>query len=295
MSSCRTLRFVNYSPESTSILAGNSFFQPLLSGERGTAQTVALAKKLVDRAVKDPYVNRCAIEIVRHTPQYDDLAKIHAIYNWVSENITYVQDPIGPFGAKETLRPARDLLALCAGDCDDINGVLFPSLLGTIGYSTRVVTIAGDPENPREFTHIYCEVLHDGEWIPLDAARPGARFGEEPPFYYRKKIWPMTDEGFSLLGGGRGLAGYMGRLGDGVTAADIQAAGAAAAQVISAANQNPYSYQYFSNSPLAATAAPGLMAQQLGYGSSASIFTTGNLTPWIIGGGLLLLYLASRK
>ena len=277
-------------PESFARLSGHSFSQALLAGEAGTAQTIALAKKLVDRAVKDPVVNRTAIDIVRGTPQYNNRSKIQAIYNYVAENFTYVQDPIGPFGAKETLRPVRDLLELRAGDCDDINCVLFPALLGTIGYSTRVVTVAGDPESPREFTHVYCEVECDGEWIPMDAARPGARFGEAPPYYFRKKIWPMIEPQFSLLG--RGLSGYVGTLGDSAeTAQDIIAAGQAAAQVISAANQNPYSYQYFSNSPLANTASPGLLANQLGYGVSGSIQST-NLTPLLIGGFVLLLLLS---
>lgn len=284
------VRIVNPSPEYLPRLAGQSFFQTLLAGEAGTAQTIRLAKNLVDRAVKDPYVNRVAIDVVRPTRQYDDLSKIHAIYNFVSENFTYVQDPIGPFGAKETLRPVRDLLELRAGDCDDINLVLFPALLGTIGYSTRAVTIAGDPANPREFSHVYCEVFHDGEWIPMDAARPGARFGEAPPYYYRKKVWPMTDEGFALMG--RGLNGYVGPRTMGDTAQDIAAAGAAAAQVISAANQNPYSYQYFSNSPLANTAAPGLLANQMGYGGAGAFsFSSSGTLPLLVGGFLLLMLL----
>jgi len=276
-------------------------FQTLLSGERGTAQTVALARKLVDRAVKDPCVNRFAIDLVRNTPQYDDLAKISSVYNWVSQNFTYIQDPVGPFGAKETLRPVRDLLALRAGDCDDINLVLFPSLLGTLGYTTRAVTIAADASSPREFSHVYCEVELEGEWIPLDAARPGARFGEAPPYYFRQKVWPMTDVESSFKLMGRGLAGYVGRgLGDATIAQDITAAGSAAAQVISAANQNPFSYQYYSNANvynpygLATPAAPGLTAPGLGYPYSVS-GSLGASTPLLIGGALLLLLLMRNK
>lgn len=288
---------MNRVPELAPQLAGTSFFQPLLAGEAGTAQTIALARKLVDRAVKDPGVNRAAIEIVRNTAQYDDLSKIQAIYNWVADNFTYVQDPVGPFGAKETLRPVRDLLALRAGDCDDINLVLFPALLGTIGYSTRIVTVAADPTSPSEFSHVYCEVEYRGEWIPMDSARPGARFGEAPEFFYRRKIWPMTDaNSFSLLGGRRNLKGYTG-LGDDFSAQDIAAAGQAAAQVISAANQNPYSYQYYSNvgvPGLQTVAAPGLASPQLAYGVSGTLAST-NLTPLLLGGALLLLFLVGGR
>lgn len=260
---------------------------PLLSGHAGTAQTIALARKLVDSAVKDPAVNRLAVDIVRGTPQYDDHAKAEAIYNWVCANFTYVQDPVGPFGPKETLRPVRDLLELRAGDCDDINLVLFPSLLGTIGYSTRAVTIAGDPAHPREFTHVYCEVEIDGQWIPMDAARPGAIFGEEPPYYFDRKEWPITDANQFSLFGCRGLAGYVGNLGADITGQDIQAIESGAAQIISAADQNPYSYQYYSN--LQTPASPHLVSPQLGYGVSGQV----SVSSWlpIVAGAFFLLLL----
>jgi transglutaminase-like putative cysteine protease len=265
-------------PQSLGAFTGST---ALLAGDAGTHQTVSLAKKLVDAAVKDPAVNALAVEIVRGTPQYDNLSKAEAIYNWVRDNILYVYDPIGPFGPKETLRPMRDLMHLRAGDCDDINMVFIPSLLGTIGYGSRVVTIKADPDNPTEFSHVYCEAKIDGEWVPMDCARPGAMFGEEPPYYWERKEWPITDDRqFSLLGyHGRQLQGYVldgyalegydgleGMGDDSTTAQDIQAASVGAAAVISAANQNPYSYLYTTN--LATPGAPGLASPQLGYGAS---------------------------
>lgn len=301
-----------HSPWITRELGSFAAFQPLLSGEAGTAQTLRVARQLVDAGVKDPRVNRTAIEIVRGTPQYDDLAKIEAIYNWVTANFTYIQDPVGPNGAKETLRPVVDLLQLRAGDCDDINAVLFPALFGTLGYRTRIVTIAGDPQSPREFSHVYCEVEFEGEWIPIDAARPGARFGEEPPYYFRKKTWPMTDANSFSLMGERTLNGYVGAVGDvhramgdslrragmgdmGDAAQDIAAAGTAAAQVISAANQNPYSSSFYTNNPygLATAAAPGLVAPGLGYPTVS--LTSNSIVPWLIGAALVALILVERK
>jgi hypothetical protein len=265
---------------------------PLLSGQAGTAQTIDLARKLVEQAVRDPQINRLAIDIVRHTPQYDDLAKAEAIYNWVCANFTYIQDPVGPNGPKEALRPVRDLLELRAGDCDDINLVLFPALLGTIGYSTRAITIAGDPAAPREFTHVYCEVDIDGEWIPMDAARSGASFGEAPPYYFARKAWPITNANeFSLLGH-RPLAGYVGNsMGADITGKDIQAIEAGAAQIISAANQNPYSYQYYGS--LDTAAAPGNVSPQIGYGVSGQVQASSWLP--ILGVGIFFLLLVRGK
>lgn len=288
---------------------------PLLGGDAGTAQTVSLIKRLVDEAVKIPAVNHLAISIVRPTPNYDNLSKAQAVFDWVQANVRYVQDPVGPYGPKETLRPMMDLMVLLAGDCDDINGVFIPSLMGTLGYETRVVTIKADRDVPNDFSHIYCEALIDGTWVPMDCARPGSVFGEEPPYYWERKEWSLTDAPITLMGypgeayvrtlpaqggdcgcggrcAGKGLAGYvrdipggMGRLGDdSTTAQDISAATTGAAVVISAANQNPNSFLYTLNTP----GAPSAAAANLGYpGIGASINFTSYL-PLIIGGIVLL-------
>lgn len=307
MRSVQTRFYVNGGvPQQLGSFAGST---ALLAGDAGTAQTVSLAKKLVDAAVKDPAVNALALAIVRPTPNYDNLSKAEAIFHWVAANVRYVEDPVGPYGPKETLRPMRDLMILLGGDCDDINMVFIPSLLGSIGITSRVVTIKADREVPSEFSHVYCEALVDGEWIPMDCARPGSMFGEAPPYYWARKEWPMSDAPLTLMGyglgcgdgacgcgcpSGRGLSGYvldmpggMGRLGDdSTTAQDISAATSGAAAVISAANQNPYSYLYTLNTP----AAPGMTAPQLGYGLpgiGASVSFTSYL-PLIIGGIVLM-------
>jgi transglutaminase superfamily protein len=195
---------------------------PLLDGDRGTAQTIAVIRKLVDQALKDPFVHQAALSIVGGAQQYDESAEAQQIFAWVLQNIRYTRDPVG----KEVLRPARVILQLGAGDCDDINGILLPSLLGVVGIETRVVTIASNIADPNQFSHIYCEALVDGAWIPLDAARSGTAYGSAPPNFYRKRVWSLADAHYQDVSGmgdcncahGRragvtGLAGY-GSLGD---------------------------------------------------------------------------------
>ena len=150
-----------------------------------------MLRQLVDDAWKDPFVNRSAIEIIRNAgiAPYDAWGQIRAIYNF-ARSFYFVNDPV----MKEALRPTRELLQLRAGDCDDINANVLPSLLGTIGYETRLVTIAADANNPEAFSHVYAEVLVDGEWYPLDAARPGAVFGMAPGSFYRRAWWSLTDD-----------------------------------------------------------------------------------------------------
>ena len=163
-------------------------------------------RTLVDRAVRSLHVNRLAIQILdaAHVPEYDTRAAAKAIYNWVRTNFRFVPDPIGydenwqPTGY-ETLRPVEELLQVRAGDCDDINSILLASLLSSVGIVVRLVTVASDPDQPGLFSHIYFEALIDGEWVAVDAARPGAKFGREPEYWTAKRIWGL-DGGYVDIG-----------------------------------------------------------------------------------------------
>lgn len=180
--------------------------EPLLDGDDGTAQTIRAVRALVDQGKKDPRVNRTTGSILRsaRVAPYDDAGEVRAIFAWVLKNIRFTKDPEG----KECLRPAATTLEWGFGDCDDINAILLPSMLGTVGYRTRVVTIASHPAAPEQFTHVYCEVHLGGRWIPLDAARRGTTFGSAPARRFRKRVWSLVaDEYQDLRGLGCGACG----------------------------------------------------------------------------------------
>lgn len=266
---------------------------PLAGGDQGVTQTIDVIRKLVDDAVKDPKINVTAIEMVRGAAdQFSRDAKAAAIYAAVANRWFYVEDPVGPFGPKETLRPARALLQIWAGDCDDAS-VLIASLLGTIGIPSRLVTIAADPSAPEEFSHIYPEAeTFPGNWVPMDIARPGSAYGSAPARYFRKRIWSLTDHRYQDMNGMRcsSLNGYA-VLGD--FPSDVQALSSlesGAAQIVSAAQgqptvpfnyptgASPYSGYYTLNSP-------GGVAPNAGYASGGELVATlgGGATPWILG------------
>lgn len=180
--------------------------EPLLAGDDGTAQTIAKIRGLVESGKKDPRVNRTTGAILRGAgvAPYDDAGEVRAIFAWVLRNIRFTKDPEG----KECLRPAATTLEWGFGDCDDINAILLPSMLGSIGYRTRIVTIASHPAAPDQFSHVYCEVHLGGRWIPLDAARKGTSFGSEPSRRFRKRVWSLVaDEYQDLRGLGCGACG----------------------------------------------------------------------------------------
>ncbi len=180
--------------------------EPLLAGDDGTAQTVAKIRSLVELGKKDPRVNRATGAILRGTrvAPYDEAGEVRAIFAWVLKNIRFTKDPEG----KECLRPAATTLQWGFGDCDDINAILLPSMLGSVGYRSRIVTIASHPGAPDQFSHVYAEVHLGGRWIPLDAARKGTRFGSAPERRFRKRVWSLVaDEYQDLRGLGCGACG----------------------------------------------------------------------------------------
>lgn len=172
--------------------------EPLLEGDDGTAQTIAWIRQLVDQGKKDPFVNRFTGTLLRRArvAPYDDAGEIRAIFEGVLRHVRFTKDPEG----KECLRPARTTLEWGFGDCDDINAILLPSMLGTVGYRTRIVTIASHPAAPKQFTHVYCEVLFRGRWIALDAARKGTKIGVPPARQFRKRVWSIDDDSFQDVG-----------------------------------------------------------------------------------------------
>jgi len=271
---------------------------PLRRGDAGVEQTIDLIRHLIDDAVKDPIVNRTAIDALRalNTPSFDRDAKLRALYAYVQwPNFLYVEDPVGPFGPKETVRPVRDLLQIRAGDCDDFT-VLLASLAGTIGIATRAVTIAADRNAPTEFSHIYPEAeVAPGRWVPLDAARPGSAYGVAAPFYFRKRIWSLTDSSYRDVSGAAGagrvssLNGYamLGDYAPNTAAEDISAVGQSVANIVSASKGNPYGSFMTPYTPVAPPAGYGIPGYP-GGPTGASVSLAGNSALWwILGIGVV--------
>jgi Transglutaminase-like superfamily len=169
--------------------------EPLLSGDAGVAQTVALMRELVDEALRDPSIIRLATDIVRSAPAFDDYAEANALYEWVRRNVRFTKDPVN----KEKLYPPAELLKIRAGDCDDIS-MLLATLLMAVGYPARLMTIAA-PGSPDQFSHVYVEAEIGGQWIPLDPARADSEFAVPPPAFTRARWWSLTDNSYGDLSG----------------------------------------------------------------------------------------------
>lgn len=172
---------------------------PLPDREAGTEKTIRLIRGLVEQGVKDPRIRRTATDILQSVPAYNDQAEVSEIYHRVLNGIRYTKDMVGVGHGIETLQPAADILISRSGDCDDFV-ILLASLLGSVGYETRAVTVASNQADPENFSHIYLEALVGGEWIALDAARPDAAFGRAPEMFWKQRRWSLTGGGGMLNG-----------------------------------------------------------------------------------------------
>ena len=175
---------------------------PLRAGHRGTAQTIAAMRPLIDQGIKDQNINRLAIQIVRGTPDFQDTPNAQAIFNWVKQHIRFIPDPVG----KEALRTPQETLTVGAGDCDCMT-VLIATLCGTIGMPSRAITVSTNPDEPNTYSHVYPEVLADGQWLPMDCGRPNSQLGLSPSNYFLKKAWDLFGTSSQQVSG---LSGYMG-------------------------------------------------------------------------------------
>ncbi|MGC2112631.1 MAG: DUF3857 domain-containing protein [Candidatus Korobacteraceae bacterium] len=126
-----------------------------------------------DRRIPDAAVKAEADALVKGKP--DDMAKVKALYDYVSRNIRYVSLSFG-LGRIQP-HAASEVLANGYGDCKDKN-TLLAALLDAEGFHSTSVLIGSsmklDPEipSPSQFDHVITRVPVDGKEIWLDST-PG--------------------------------------------------------------------------------------------------------------------------
>ena len=126
-----------------------------------------------DRREPDAAVKAEAAELVKG--KTDDMAKVKALYDYVSRNIRYVSLSFG-LGRIQP-HAANEILANGYGDCKDKN-TLLAALLDAEGFKSTSVLIGSqrklDPEvpSPMQFDHVITRVPVDGKEIWLDST-PG--------------------------------------------------------------------------------------------------------------------------
>lgn len=155
-------------------------------GDGATTKTIRAMEQLAMGAegARSPRIRQLALHILHGIPGRQYAAEIAALYHWVKQNIAFR----GEFA--ETLQSPEVTARLGAGDCD-CQVMLLAALLGSVGFRTRFVTVAGDPTEPDEFSHVYLEVRdkRTGQWTPLDTTDAKATPGWAPAKVTRRKEW----------------------------------------------------------------------------------------------------------
>ena len=172
-------------PQNASITA----FLP--DGDSGTSETIKYARQLIEEGLRDAQIREAAVGFCRQygAAPHDELAELQAVYTGVLNNFDFRKHTVGA----QLLQPVRGILRTQAGDCADLNLILLASLVGSIGYPSKAVTIKADSQRPEDYSHVYIEAqLSDGQWIPLDVARQNPRFGASPEYYWQREEYPLT-------------------------------------------------------------------------------------------------------
>lgn len=118
--------------------------------------------KFLSEGIRSPAVRRLAEEAVSGKEDY-----IAAIYDFVKPTFPYLPDPetmelfIHPNRIAEDYYEGR----IRQGDCDD-HSLLNASMLGSIGYRTRIALIDIDTDYGHAFAEVFSDFL--GSWIPVD-------------------------------------------------------------------------------------------------------------------------------
>jgi hypothetical protein len=176
-------------------------------GDAGIRQTCYYMRDQVNQGQRDALVKSTHAAIIANSnsQSQDDIAR--ALTQWVVRNIQYTHDDAMSMTEKglqwidihqcpshfqkceavEMLNTPHNILTDPKGDCDDLC-MLLGCFLALSGMDSKFVTIAADPSDPTQFSHVYLIANVNGTWIPIDPVNKSQPYGWELPNPYRREI-----------------------------------------------------------------------------------------------------------
>lgn len=157
----------------------NARITKIPTGDAGTTETVKYMARCIRQGAASPQIRSMAVSLAMH--QKNDVSKARVLFDFVRSRMRYVKDNF----FMETVGTAglhlRTFISsgFAAGDCDD-HVVLLGSLLTSIGYPVRIVTVRAS-RGAGPFEHVYLETLIRGTWIPMDATNKRMPMGWAVP------------------------------------------------------------------------------------------------------------------
>lgn len=179
----------------------------VLPGDIGIRQTCDHIRDQINKGKNDPIVQATFKSILANAnaQNQEDVSK--ALTQWVVRNIQYQHDddmsmtedglkwiPISQCRAAfkqcdsvEMIITPPQIIQSKRGDCDDMC-----SLLGAFhelaGIPVKMVTVAVDPSDPTQFSHVYLIANINGSWIPIDAVNKQNPWNWEVSNPYRRDV-----------------------------------------------------------------------------------------------------------
>ena len=162
-----------------------------------TTRTVDKMRGAIQRATAHPIViSAVQAALVDVSDWGNHNAVIRAVWDWVRDNVRFVQDDdvlraeLGMADELELLIEPPVLLSMRApaGDCDDFTMLTGSMLLSAGLPAVEVVTICADGADPQRWSHVYLQVFADHNVIVVDCSH-GEYPGWEAPRYYARRAW----------------------------------------------------------------------------------------------------------
>lgn len=169
----------------------------------GDGQTAAVIRLMTEYAVQDSRSAAVQDAVREAQVAYPGLSPEEQIFYYVRGRVRFVEDEVTALPlqtwyqepiVEALIRPA-DLLAqrpVAQGDCDDFS-MLVAAMLLAQGIPCSYVTVAADPRDPGQFSHVYVASYRNGKRVPIDASH-GEYPGWEARSPYRRTEWPVADE-----------------------------------------------------------------------------------------------------
>jgi hypothetical protein len=146
------------------------------TGDTSAHNTIRSMTDYVREGVQDPFVRSAAEFIVDPVPQKQYLNEIKQCFYFVRDACTYRKDTYN----LEMNKSCRRLLEGRQFDCDDAATLLL-ALCYSMGHGPgEFVLVAADDGRPEDYSHVYCQIHHNGRWYPMDATMKKP-FGWEVP------------------------------------------------------------------------------------------------------------------
>jgi predicted transglutaminase-like cysteine proteinase len=172
--------------------------------------TIDLMRRYVVEDAGSPEIRRDAQLLADVYQPGNEDETIQAVHSFVQDRVHFRTDTetsdMSPESAApdawtpvaEILIRPRDMAVMCetggclkAGDCDDY-AMYAAALLRALGIRSSFVTLAADPNQPDEYSHVYLAAYtSDGRRVPLDASHGEYAGWEKENLLGKRKEWPV--------------------------------------------------------------------------------------------------------